>query len=386
MRFRLRPTIRLRLTLLYGGLFLGASVLLLALTYGLLSRALAPPDPPDPDNVEVQSGDQGSVLEQLFEARSDEREAALSEVLTQSLVALLLTSGGAMALGWVVAGRVLRPVRQITAHARHASEATLGERIGLRGPPDELKELADTIDAMLGRLEDAFAAQRRFAAEASHELRTPLAIIRAEADVVLAAPDATARERRLGDAVRTAADRSERLVDGLLALARSESTLRDDVRIDLAEVVGDGVGAQTRAADAAGITIDLALAAAPVMGDRMLLERLVGNLVENAIRHNRRGGWVRVAVGSEARQAVLRVANGGTVLAPEAVAALFEPFRRGRGDRRDRASGFGLGLAIVRSVATVHGGAVEATAPAEGGLVVSVRLPVAAAPPPPPRP
>jgi len=385
MRFRLRPTIRLRLTLLYGGLFLGASVLLLALTYGLLSRALAPPSPPDADNVEERSGDQGSVLEQLFEARSDEREAALSEVLTQSLVALLLTSGGAMALGWVVAGRVLRPVRQITAHARHASEATLGERIGLRGPPDELKELADTIDAMLGRLEDAFAAQRRFAAEASHELRTPLAIIRAEADVVLAAPDATARERRLGEAVRTAADRSERLVDGLLALARSESTLRDDVRIDLAEVVGDGVGEQTRAADAAGITIDLALAAAPVMGDRMLLERLVGNLVENAIRHNRRGGWVRVAVGTEARQAVLRVANGGTVLAPDAVAALFEPFRRGRGDRRDRASGFGLGLAIVRSVATVHGGAVEATAPAEGGLVVSVRLPVAAARPPPPR-
>jgi len=239
----LRPTVRLRLTLLYGGLFIASSALLLALTYGLLGRSLQPLDAPDPDDVSFESGDQegeheGSFEEQLFEARNEERAEALSAVLTQSLVALFFTSAGAIVLGWVVAGRVLRPIRHITAHARRASEATLGERIGLRGPPDELKELGDTIDAMLSRLEAAFAAQRWFAAQASHELRTPLAVMRAEADVAVAAADATERERQLGEAVRTAVDRSERLVDGLLALSRSESTLLGNARIDLAELVG----------------------------------------------------------------------------------------------------------------------------------------------------
>jgi signal transduction histidine kinase len=382
----LRPSVRLRLTLLYGGLFIAASVLLLALTYGLLGQALQPLDPSDPDDVKFVSGDQegeheGDFEEQLFTARNEERAEALSAVLTQSLMALLVTAAGAIVLGWVVAGRVLRPIRQITAHARHASEATLGERIELRGPPDELQELGDTIDAMLGRLEAAFAAQRWFAAQASHELRTPLAVIHAEADVALAAPDATDRERRLGEAVRTAAERSERLVDGLLALSRSESTLRDNAPLDLAELVGDVVGEQARAADAAGLVLDLALETAPVTGDRMLLERLVGNLVENAIRYNYRGGWVRVSVARHAGNAVLRVANSGPVMAPSAVTALFEPFQRGRSDRPGRPRGFGLGLAIVRSVATAHDGEVAATSPAEGGLVVTVRLPEAGPPP-----
>ena len=316
-----RPTIRLRLTLLFGGLFIAASALLLALTYGLLGRDLQPLDRPDPEDAKIfsaeQEGDfQGSFEEQLFEARNEERAEALSALLTQSLVALLATAAGAILLGWVVAGRVLGPIRQITAHARHASEATLSERIGLRGPPDELKELADTIDGMLERLQEAFTAQRWFAAQASHELRTPLAVIRAEADVALASPDVSARERRLAETVRTAADRSERLVDGLLALARSESTLRDSVCLDLADLVGDVVGAQVRAAEAAGITLDLALESASIVGDRMLLERLAGNLVENAIRHNHRGGWVRVSVVNESDAVVLRVVNGGPVLNP----------------------------------------------------------------------
>jgi signal transduction histidine kinase len=380
----LRPTIRLRLTLLYGGLFIIASILLLTLMYGLLERSLQPLHPPELDSDEIEFDDdeddhEGSFEEQLFAARNEERAGALSALHTESLVALFLTSAGAIVLGWIVAGRALRPIQKITAHARHASEATLGERIGLRGPPDELKELADTIDAMLGRLEAAFAAQRRFAAQASHELRTPLAVILAETDVALAAPDATERERRLAETIRTAADRSERLVDGLLALARSESTLRDNVRIDLAELVGDVMGEQPRAADAAGVALDLALETAPVVGDRMLLERLVSNLVENAIRHNHRGGWVRVSVAPEAGEAVLRVANGGPILTNSALAALFEPFRRGRSDRADRPRGFGLGLAIVRSVATAHAGEIQAIAPAEGGLVVTVRLPAAPA-------
>ena len=299
-------------------------------------------------------------------------------------LALLVTSVGALALGWVVAGRVLRPIQSITAHARHASEATLGERIGLRGPPDELKELADTIDGMLDRLQAAFEAQRHFAAQASHELRTPLAIIRAEADVALAAPDVTERERRLAESTLMAADRSERLVDGLLALARSESTLRDDARLDLADLVGDVVGEQVRAADAAAVTLDLALASAAVAGDRALLERLVGNLVENAIRYNRPGGWIRVEVDSTDGAATLRVANSGPVVPPDVVATLFAPFQRGPANGRNRPTGFGLGLAIVRAVAAVHGGNVTATAQGEGGLAVTVRLPLASSPPPSP--
>src|SRR5262249_25915002 len=257
---------------------------------------------------------------------------------------------------WLAAGRVLRPLRSITAHARHASEATLGDRIALRGPPDELKELADTIDAMLARLEAAFAAQPRFSAEASHELPTPLAIIRGEAAVALAAPDATDRERRLATSVRAAVDRSEHLVDGLLALARSDSTLRDDARVDLAELVGDVVGEQTQAASAAGVELDLNLDTATVAGDRTLLWRMAGNLVENAIRYNRPGGWARAPAGTEAGVAAVRVETSGPPVDPAVIADLFEPFRRGTRDRRGQPSGHGLGLAIVRSVAAVHAG------------------------------
>jgi signal transduction histidine kinase len=273
-------------------------------------------------------------------------------------------------------------VQRITAHARRASQSTLADRIDLRGPPDELRELADTFDAMLDRLQAAFEAQRRFAAQASHELRTPLAIMRAEADVALNAPDVTERERRLAEAIQHATERSERLVDGLLALARSESTLRDDTRVDLAELVGDVVGEQALAADAAGVELDLDLGEVDVTvsGDRALLWRLVGNLVENAIRYNQPKGWARVSVGVDGGQAVLRVANSGPRVASETVEALFEPFRRGVGSGRDRPAGFGLGLAIARTVVLAHGGEIEAAAPASGGLVVTARIPVVGAP------
>jgi len=382
---RVRPTIRLRLTLLYGGLFLSTSVVLIALIYLLLSHALAPLAPEsDQGNQQVgpQVGDQNSVDVQVSAARSDERATALNEVLTQSTIALLATGGLAIILGWLVAGRVLRPIRAITLHARHASETTLGQRIALRGPPDELKELADTFDDMLARLQTAFETQRQFSSHVSHELRTPLAIIRAEAEVALAGLEVTPRERRLSETIVAAADRSERLIDGLLALARSESTLRNNTPIDLAELVGDVVNGYAPAAAMAGVRLDLALRPAAVIGDRALLERLVGNLIDNAVKHNQPGGWVRVMVESDRRDAVLRVANGGVVLAPPTVAALFDPFRQGPARRRRRPAGFGLGLAIVRAVATAHGGEVAATAPASGGLAVMVRLPADPAAPP----
>lgn len=373
-------TIRLRLTLLFGGLFILSSVFLLALTYGLLGQALSPLDLPEPDDF-ITTGDdaemdhEDSIEEQVFEARNEERAGALQAVLSQSILALILTSVGAMALGWTMAGRVLRPVRQITAHAQRASEATLGERIGLRGPPDEIQELGDTIDAMLGRLEAAFTAQRSFAAQASHELRTPLTVIRAEAEVALAAPDVTPRERQLGETVRRAADQSERLVDGLLALSRSESTLRDNAMLDLADLAGDVVGGLIPIANTRGVTLELSLNTAVVLGDRMLLQRMMGNLVENAIRYNVREGWVQVSVETHHDQAVLRIANSGPELSSETLASLFEPFQRGRHPGSERLRGFGLGLTIVRSVAHSHSGSVNAVPAAAGGLVVTVCLP-----------
>ena len=377
----IRPTIRLRLTLTYGMLFLLAGAFLLVLVYVLLNRALRDPGPPlrqshDPDSrVERQY-----TTEEVIEARREERQSALRQVRIQAWIALVITSAGALLLGWLIAGQALAPIREITAHAQEASEETLDERIDLRGPPDELKELADTIDGMLDRLQAAFESQRRFAAQASHELRTPLAIIRAESDVALAAPDVTPREADYATTIRDAADRSERLVDGLLALARSESTLRDSRRVDLAELAGDVVGEQTAAADAAGVELDLDLGEGIVMGDRALLWRLIGNLVENAIRYNRPGGWARLQVATEGPNVLLKVENSGPVIAPEMVETLFEPFQRGTTGPRSRTSGHGLGLTIVRSVAAAHDGEVTAIALPEGGLTVTVRIPAATTP------
>ncbi len=378
-------SVRLRLTLLYGLLFFIAGFVLLIFLYGLLNRSLDPETPMRPfvERRQEQSqpppsteNDDRPVEERLADARRDERREALRQVRVQGGLALIVTGGGALFLGWIVAGRVLSPVRDITQHAREASEKTLGQRIDLQGPNDELKELADTIDGMLDRLQEAFESQRRFSAEASHELRTPLAIMRAEADVALASPNATERERALATSIIRAVDRSERLIDGLLALARSESTLRDHDQIDLAELVGNVIGEQVRDADQAGIEVDLILDPAMVNGDRALLWRLIGNLIENAIRYGKRGGWMRISVSTNDGFAEITVANNGQVVPADEVERLFKAFTRGD-HGRSAGSGYGLGLAIVRSVADAHDGTVSATPNPDGGLTVVVRIPLA---------
>ena len=389
-----RPTVRLRLTLLYGCLFFVAAAIMLLLLYGLLRREFRPPRGPDaggPSSGQVTGGgrgpngaappvDENDFQRRIFEVRRDERAGLLRQIPGLALVALLVTSLVALVLGWVASGQMLRPLRQITQHARLASETTLSDRIALRGPPDELKELADTLDAMLARLQAAFESQRQFAAHASHELRTPLAIIQAEADVALASPDATPRERELAGAVRSAVIRSERLVDGLLTLSRSESSMRDSVQLDLADLAGDVAGELVGAADTWEVGLDLSLDRAEIRGDRALLERLIANLLQNAIRYNRRGGWVTLTVGTEAAEsspmATLRIENSGPAIAQAEIADLFAPFRRGTEAVRERTAGFGLGLAIVRSVAVVHGGQVTAAPGREGGLMIVVWLPV----------
>ena len=379
-------SIRARLTLLYGLLFFVAGLMLLVLLYAMLVRALDPAVPLRPfverareQTQEIREQDDNRPIEeQLADARSDERRSALRQVRVRGMLALVVTGGVALVLGWVVSGSVLSPIRDITLHAQQANAKTLDQRIGLAGPDDELKELADTIDGMLERLQDAFESQRRFSAEASHELRTPLAIMRAEADVALASPDATERETALARSIIQAVDRSERLVDALLALARSESSLRDRDVVDLAELVGNVVGEQVIAADQAGIELDLTLDPAVVNGDRALLWRLAGNLIENGIRHGVRGGWLNISVGTNDGFAELKVANNGQAIPPDQVERLFRPFEQGD-HVRPSSGGLGLGLSIVRAVTDAHDGTISASANPQGGLTVIVRIPSVAA-------
>ncbi|MGP3936649.1 sensor histidine kinase [Nonomuraea sp. KM88] len=381
---RLRPaaTIRLRLTVLYGGLFVAVGVLLLTITYGLFAQQLQARGRgvprPDPPVLTPHPNDPGSIRERIVEALAQQRAEALSELLTQSVLALALVSVVATALGWVMAGRVLGPLRDITAAARRLSTHNLDERINLRGPRDELKELADTIDAMLGRLAAAFEAQRRFVANASHELRTPLTVQRAAVDVALARPSLESL-LTMARRIRAATRRHEHLIASLLTLARSERGIERYQPADLAAAVRDALATAAGDIELKGLRLAHALAPAPLSGDPVLLERLAGNLVENAVRHNVEGGWIDVRTEAGPGSVTLHVANGGARVAPEAVAALFEPFRRHAPDRaRGAGQGHGLGLSIVAAITHAHLGRYAARAREGGGLEVSVTLPRAA--------
>ena len=402
-----RWTARLRLTLWYGGLFLLAGLVLVATSYLLVRQRLGPstgagiaatlcstspngvvctqqpggqtPPPgaarpaPDPNQGYLISSGQITALKTTFVS------VAMRTFLQTMLLVLGLMALGSLGLGWVVAGRVLRPLQRITATAKRLSERTLHQRIALDGPDDELKELADTFDRMLARLDAAFDSQRRFTANASHELRTPLAITRTEVDVALADPDASPAElRAMAERVRDATDRSERLIEGLLTLARSERELRSQEPVDLADAAAQALEHTRRQDGAAGLRVVTGLRPAPVEGDPPLLERMVGNLVENAVRHNQPDGWLDVATGTIAGRAFVRVANGGPDIPADQVESLFEPFRRLNGRVVSPVHGAGLGLSIVRSVARAHGGDARAKAVPGGGLEVTVRLPLGA--------
>jgi signal transduction histidine kinase len=303
----------------------------------------------------------------------------LQALAIESGVALSLMAVASLGLGWLIAGRVLRPVHRITDTARRLSEETLHERINLTGPNDELKELADTFDAMLSRLDRAFNSQRRFVANASHELRTPLATERVLIDEALANRGAGPVElRAILEHLRVNSEETEALINALLVLARSERGVERFTPTGLAELASDVVQQTRPEALTRAVSMSSDLKPAPALGDPALLERLVGNLVENAVRHNLPGGgWVHVATGSTGPRATLRVANSGPVVAPGHVAFLFEPFRRGGADRTRTDGGSGLGLSIVRSVVEAHRGQLETTAPASGGLEITVSLPIA---------
>jgi signal transduction histidine kinase len=383
-------SIRARLTVLYGGLFLLAGLVLNAVTYLLVDRALegdavrvkefAAADPTAGGVVlDAKTGKQLDVeqLNQvLLTKQAYYREQTLHTLLGWSSLVLLAVAVAALALGLLVTGRALRPLHDVTATARRVAGRSLHERIPLPGPRDALRELAETFNAMLARLDRAFAAQRRFAANASHELKTPLAITRTLLEVALTRPTCSPDTRTLADTLLTVNARHERLIDGLLLLARADRDLTDPVPVDLSELVARVVSGCTPEAVTAEVTLrQESTGKAVVAGDPALLERMVDNLVRNGIRHNRDkpGGWVAITV----RSATLEVANSGPPVAAHDLPRLFEPFQRGDGERLRADKGTGLGLSIVRTVATAHGGTVTAEPgpPGTGGLVITVSLP-----------
>jgi len=374
---RPRWSIRLRLAalltalfVLLGGTLLGASYLLVrsnlthdrghvdAATDAGLHEAIPPEQRP-------------AVLDQVRAAQDELVDDTLRDLTWQYLAIMAAMAVLSGALGWLVAGRVLRPISEITATARRVSQESLHERIGLEGPEDELKRLADTFDAMLARLETAFDRQAAFVRNASHELRTPLSVIRTETDVALAeeADDPEALRRSLVS-VREAGERSERLVDALLTLTQVDRGDHTWSEVDLAELVHE----LTDEADLDGLRLKLALSPRPmVLGDPALLRTMVANLLDNAVQHNTTDGWVQIRTDSAGESVRLEISNSGAGITVEEAASLTEPFRRLAAARTG--NGLGLGLSIAASVAQAHGGELTIDPLDQGGLRVSIHLP-----------
>ncbi|MCX5108831.1 ATP-binding protein [Streptomyces sp. NBC_00378] len=383
----LRPTIRIRLTLLYGGMFLIAGILLLSIIYMLAAQALhVGSELP----FQIVNGQVRSDVCNLPEKASPEafnaamnscvnhqRQQALDTLLNRSLLALVGLSVIAFAFGYAMAGRVLSPLGRITRTARRVAGTDLSRRIELDGPDDELKELADTFDEMLDRLERAFTAQQRFVGNASHELRTPLAINRTLLEVHLSDPQAPPELKQLGKTLLATNERSEQLVEGLLLLARSDNQIVERKPVDLAEVASRAIDQTRGEAEERGVEIRGERAPAVVQGNGVLLERIALNLVQNAVRYNvPEEGWVEVTTELQGGQALLVVSNTGPVVPAYEIDNLFEPFRRLRTERTGSDKGVGLGLSIARSVARAHGGRIIAEPREGGGLVMRVSLPV----------
>ncbi|WP_405407803.1 sensor histidine kinase [Streptomyces decoyicus] len=383
----LRPTIRIRLALLYGGMFLMAGIVLLTIIYILAANTLkeAPefrvfgsnvrvgniscPDLPSVGTVDEINSAIGSCIR-------DQRAMALHNFLNRSLIALVGLTVVAFAFGYAMAGRVLSPLGRITRTAQRVAGSDLHRRIELGGPDDELKELADTFDEMLDRLDRAFESQRRFVSNASHELRTPLAINRTLLEVQLADPEASPELQQLGKTLLATNERSEQLVEGLLLLARSENKVVDKRPVDLSEVAAQAVDQTREEAHGKGVEFRGVRGQVFVQGNGVLLERIALNLVQNAVRYNvPEDGWVEVGTEPQPGCAVLVVANTGPVVPAYEVENLFEPFRRLRTERTGSDKGVGLGLSIVRSVVRAHDGTITAQPREGGGLIMRVVLP-----------
>lgn len=374
--------IRTRLTLLYATAFFVAGALLIGLMVFYLHASLSHTPAANARALFDQAVEQRGlgrmpIVERIVDGVTEQAALERRQTLRAMVLFSLLSLGGVGLLaglfGWLLAGRALAPLHDVTATARRVADLNLNERISMTGPDDEIKVLADTFDGMLERLDRAFDGQRRFVANASHELRTPLAINRTLIEVALDDPSAAESTRRLGETLLAVNHRQERLIEGLLLLASSERRLETRVRVDLGDVVGRAVAA----ADHAGVTISTQLRPTPTLGDPTLLERLAANLVDNAVRYNVPDGWVQVVVEPRGGSAVLVVENSGPVVPPSEVDGLLEPFRRLSREGADTRTGggTGLGLSIVRSVTAAHGGRLLPSARPDGGLSITVELP-----------
>jgi signal transduction histidine kinase len=379
-----RRTVRLRLTLLYGGLFLVSGVVLLAVTYLLVTNKIFGGQPVFQTNyaespVPVPAGAGGPSTHFSEGGGADQ----VQQLLLLSGIALAVMLAVSVALGWLVAGRVLRPLRTITATTRQISAANLHQRLAVAGPDDELKDLADTIDGLLVRLDaafdtqkDALDAQRRFVANASHELRGPLTRQRATIEVALADPQASTQSLRATfQRVLAASKQQERLLEALLVLARGQAGLDRWERFDLAAVTDEVLLARHGEVQRRQLHLDATLDPTPALGDPRLAERLVANLVDNAIGHNQPAGWVRIETASRAGRAELSVANSGPAVPPSEIDRLLRPFQRLGPDRTGHRQGHGLGLSIVAAVAAAHQADLRVGARPDGGLQVMVHFP-----------
>jgi signal transduction histidine kinase len=385
-----RRTARLRLTALYCGLFLACGAVLLAVTYVLAERAIDPANLSGLSRLKIPLGAFSAGAGPFTAGRLHLLEVTLGkaiaatdlrQVLIQAPVALAIVTLIALVLGWVAAGRVLRPLATITAAARRISASSLNERLNLNGPDDELKALGDTLDDLFTRLEASFEAQRHFVANASHELRTPLTRERAMLQVALDDPGTTTGMwRDTAREVLASNAGQEGLIEALLTLASSQGGPGQREPVDLAAVTGEALLARRPEAGLLGLHVAAATEPADLDGDPLLIERLVANLIDNAIRHNIAGGRVEIAAGTKGGRAVLSVTNTGPVIAPAEVGRLFQPFQRLGAPRTHDQGGHGLGLSIVRAIATAHGATITARAGHGGGLAIDVTFPPAASP------
>ncbi|MFE3454535.1 sensor histidine kinase [Nonomuraea sp. NPDC059194] len=401
MRKWRRParTVRLRFTVLYGAMFLLSGVGMLVITnlVGLGGTRVSQSAPPgtlaaDPTTLAAATDRIAWLQAQL----ADTHAAQSRQLLIGSAVALAIMGVMSVVLGRVVAGRVLRPLRTITAATRRISADNLHERLAVQGPADEVKDLADTIDELLERLESSFAAQRRFVANASHELRTPLTTMRASLDVAVAKPEPVPPQTvALADRLRTELDQVDRLLEGFLMLARTQhGALADRATLSLRALATAALDDRAAGITAKNLTVhSWRTADSPgdadsgtaddgvwTQGSRALLTRMIDNVIDNAITHNHHGGWIRLAITADATTARLVVETGGHVLDQEQVDRLAQPFHRLGADRTHSGTGSGLGLSIVAAVAAAHGGRLDLRARPEGGLHVAISLPLAAVP------
>lgn len=401
MRIKLpRRTVRFRLTALFSALYLAAGAALLAITYALVDSSTAPsifisvisghtriavkypssghPSSPGSARLRVGAASARSVqlARQLYAQAAATHARDLNQLLTWSGVALGIMTMLAIGLGWVTAGRVLRPLRSMKAAAQRITDRNLHERLALPGPDDEVKDLADTIDSLLARLEMAFVSQRRFVASASHELRTPLTLNRALLEVALADPLASADDLRdTCVELLAAGEQQERLIDALLALASSERGLDRQEHFDLAKVTRLALASHHTEAEHRGLRLAVSFGHAAVQGDPGLTERMAANLIDNAIRYNVPGGAVEVRTQTQHGHALLTVANTGHPVPADKVDQLFQPFQRLASDSASHPDGHGLGLSIVRTIATAHDARLEVRPRPSGGLAITVHFP-----------